>query len=346
MKTGYEMGGALSTVMLSIVVPTYNRAQLLNGLLESVVQDFDQWPEDLELIVSDNASPDETGAVIRGFLQRGYPISYIVNETNIGADGNIAASFDLARGKYLWVIGDDEVMYRGTVEYVLALCRTENFGLLHLSSSGFVQGQQNSVCTREKPDMVKIESVSSRKLFRLTNIFLTFISANVVNRALIKDRFRNFDAYAELNSSLSQLSWTFKALEACEIHYYVSTPLFGALANNSGGYKLIEVFGINLIAITKKYLQGVIPNAERIMTNAIVTRFLPREILSQMISEHKNEFENENIAEITTSCFKENLYFQLFLKPMLSGSETKTKKAFHRIRVLDKMNRRLGYALL
>ena len=339
-------GGALNNIVLSIVVPTYNRAQLLNMLLESIVGDFDIWPDDLELIVSDNASPDETRTVLSDFLKRGYPVNYIVNATNVGADGNIAASFDRAKGKYLWVIGDDEVMYHGTVDYVLRMCRTGDFGLMHLSSSGFVHGQQDSIRMREIPDKVEMKAVNSRKLFRLTNIFLTFISANVVNRELIKTRFPDFDAYAELNSNLAQLSWIYKALEAGGVHNYVSTPLFGALGNNSGGYKLIEVFGINLISITRKYLQGVIPNAERIMANAIITRFLPREIISQLLAEHKNKFENENFVELTANCFEKNLYFHLFLKPMLSGSTAKRKRAFHHVRVLDKFNRRLGYALL
>lgn len=66
----------MTNITLSIVVPTYNRAQLLKGLLNSIVQDIKQWPSDFELIVSDNASTDDTAIVVRELTQQGFPIKY------------------------------------------------------------------------------------------------------------------------------------------------------------------------------------------------------------------------------------------------------------------------------
>lgn len=333
--------------MLSVVVPTYNRAQLLAWLLESVVHDLGQFPVDLELIVSDNASSDETRAVVGKFIQRGFPIKYFVNETNIGADANFEACFNLASGKYFWLIGDDEVMYRGSVMYVLEFCRRKEFGILHLASQGFSLGQQAAVSLRERPDEIDIATLDSNSLFRRANVFLTFITANVINRKAVLSRFPDFDATAELNTNLLQLAWTYGALKAANVHYYVRTPLFGALGGNTGGYKLIEVFGANLKTITRKYLHDAIPKAERIMTNAVVTLLLPGQLVDQFGSvQKKNQFANENFSKSAKSCFRRNLYFNIFVRPLFVNSETVRRGTYFLVGLFNRINARLGFILL
>lgn len=340
------MGAALSNIVLSIVVPTYNRAQLLKGLLESIVQNYEQWPSDLELIITDNASIDETKSVVSGFVERGFPISYIVNASNIGADGNIAGCFNLASGKYFWVVGDDEIMYRGAVEFVLDVCRNREFGLLHLASKGFKHGQQ-AISLGEISEKIYVVTLDSRGLLRQANVFLTFISANVVNRKVVMETFPDFDARVELNTHLCQLAWTFNALIATNIHYHVRTPLFGALGGNTGGYKLIEVFGVNLIKITKKYLHNVIPNAERIMLNAVITRLLAGELISLLNdAERCNQFESEDIRDAAKHALGTSFFYWLFIMPILSGSKVAKRVAWFSVRVFNKTNRVLNYRVL
>ena len=337
----------MNNIILSIVVPTYNRAQLLKMLLASIVQDIDQWPNDFELIVSDNSSTDDTSVVVGELIQSGFPIKYVVNATNIGADGNFAAGFNLASGKYLWIVGDDELMYRGTFKYVLECCRRNEFGILHLTSDWFSNGQQQVVSLRSKPDKININKVDSRNLFRLANIYLTFISANVINRQLILTKYPEFNFKDEFNTNLPQLAWTYSALKAADSHYYVRAPMIGALGGNTSGYKLIEVFGVNLIKITRKYLQDVIPNAERIMTNAVVTRLLPGEIMNQYgIAERKNQFVGENLKEAAENCFSGNMYFNLFLRPLFIDSKFARSGVYFFVRVFNRINKRLGYILL
>ncbi len=333
--------------MLSIVIPTYNRAELLDYLLASITNDFLVWPSDLELVVIDNASTDQTSAVVSKFTGRNASIKYFVNEKNIGMDGNLSACFDKASGKYFWQIGDDEIMYSGTVQFVLELCRTKEFGLLHLASQGFSHGQQAEISVRKRPEGVVAETLDSNKLFRMANVFLTFISANVINRKAVLTRFSDFDAKAEFNTNLPQLAWTYSALKACDTHYYIRTPMFGALGGNTSGYKLVEVFGVNLIKITKKYLDGLIPNAERIMSNAVITMLLPSEFMAQFgKSLNKSKFEDENTREAVIKCFGGRFYFHLFITPLLSSSDKGRKISFFFLRVFNRFNREFGYIFL
>ena len=64
----------------------------------------------VELIVSDNCSPDDTPQVVEE-AQKWCPIRYNRNPENLGAARNgDKLVYELARGEFLWVIGDDDIV--------------------------------------------------------------------------------------------------------------------------------------------------------------------------------------------------------------------------------------------
>jgi abequosyltransferase len=337
----------LNKITLSIFVPTYNRAGFLIHLLESLLRDLSPWPTDFELVISDNASTDNTKEIVANFIKSGFSIIYVCNESNIGPDRNIAAGLNLVSGSFLWIIGDDEILYEGAVRFVLAFCRSNDFGLLHLANNGFAQGQQNTFKNKKIPAIVRSTYLDSENMFRQANIFLTFISANVINRQALLENATDFDVQAELNTCLVQLAWTYTALIKKNRHCYVRTPIFAALGENTSGYALVEVFGHNLARITKKYLSTKIPNAEKIIRNAVITRLLPRQLMSQFSDARcKNQFLDENIIEAARECFRGKPLYRIFLEPMLSTSQMKRNIAFFFVRVFNFLNRKLNYIFL
>lgn len=66
--------------LLTIAIPTYNRAEKLEVLLEQLTADTAYDPTRVEIVVSDNASTDHTAQVVARFAD----IRYHRNETNIG----------------------------------------------------------------------------------------------------------------------------------------------------------------------------------------------------------------------------------------------------------------------
>jgi glycosyltransferase involved in cell wall biosynthesis len=91
---------------VSIGLPVYNGANFLRASINSILaQEYSDW----ELIITDNASTDETEAICREYAARDSRVQYVRNETNIGASGNYNKCFDLARGTYFkWQAHDDE----------------------------------------------------------------------------------------------------------------------------------------------------------------------------------------------------------------------------------------------
>lgn len=112
-----------SEPLLSICVPTYNRAAKLRSLLHSIVVQCAGLEQEVEIVVSNNASPDDTGGMVRRCSET-YPIVYSRNRTNEGPLRNIQIlASTLAKGKFTWLIGDDDLVLPGGVRLVLEVLR-------------------------------------------------------------------------------------------------------------------------------------------------------------------------------------------------------------------------------
>ena len=334
----------MTSISLSILIPTYNRAPLLKFLLMSICDDFRQWPDDLELIVIDNASTDETPCVAAGFIERGVPLKFIGNEQNIGMDANLAGCFGSATGKYFWQIGDDEILYQGLASYVLSFCRTNDVGLLHVCSNGFLSDQQSYQRACAIPSRVNSALVDSLQLIRLANVYLTFISANVVNRQAILENNPDFDCRSEKNSYLPQLAWIFAALKVRNVHQFIATPMFGALSGNTGGYNLVEVFCTNFTDITRRHLSGIMPEACSIVSNAALLRVIPAQLWTQSGDKTKMKILlNNDVFTELNRIYKDNRYFNWLVHPLFSSNSWKRNVAFLAIRVFNWINRLCGF---
>jgi glycosyltransferase involved in cell wall biosynthesis len=109
--------------ILSICVPTYKRAHLLRMMLRAVLPQIRESNGAAELWVCDNASPDETAQVVEAARALG-PVSYARNARNLGFHGNIVRlASELARGDYVWVLGDDDLVTPGSVRRLIDTLR-------------------------------------------------------------------------------------------------------------------------------------------------------------------------------------------------------------------------------
>ena len=90
---------------VSVGLPVYNGAKYLHQSVQSLLrQDF----EDFELLISDNASTDETEEICRSYAAKDSRIRYRRNRTNIGSARNYRMVFESARGEFFkWCSHDD-----------------------------------------------------------------------------------------------------------------------------------------------------------------------------------------------------------------------------------------------
>lgn len=93
---------------ISIIIPTYNRAAIINKTIDSfIAQDFNDW----EMIVVDDHSKDNTKEVIEEYHKRDERISYMLNERKKGAQG--ARNTGLLHAQADWVVlfDSDDYVY-------------------------------------------------------------------------------------------------------------------------------------------------------------------------------------------------------------------------------------------
>lgn len=96
---------------VTIAIPTYNRA---NKTLPQTLQSaLDQTYENLEIIVSDNCSTDDTEQVVRRF---GANVKYVRQAENLGLNGNFNQCIDHATGDYVLLLHDDDLIDADFVE--------------------------------------------------------------------------------------------------------------------------------------------------------------------------------------------------------------------------------------
>ena len=103
-----ETDEAASLSAFSICIPTFNRAHLLGLCLEHLAGFRG---DGFELIVGDNASTDDTPAVVQRYAGRFKNLSYLRHKENLGFARNMDALLRRARRSYVYILSDDDFVF-------------------------------------------------------------------------------------------------------------------------------------------------------------------------------------------------------------------------------------------
>ena len=105
-----------SKLLLTVCIPTYNRAQSLEKVLNQLHREKNQ---NFQVIVSDNNSFDDTEAIVNKIKKNMNNLKYYRNEENIGFSGNILKLYELAKTRYIWFLSDDEIVLPRAIDKIL-----------------------------------------------------------------------------------------------------------------------------------------------------------------------------------------------------------------------------------
>jgi len=94
-------------MLLSICIPTFNRAKHLDNCLSSILTALRDVELEVEVCISDNCSTDNTEQIV---LNSKLPVIYKKNSENIGIARNFLSAVGLASGEFVWLIGDDDLL--------------------------------------------------------------------------------------------------------------------------------------------------------------------------------------------------------------------------------------------
>lgn len=325
--------------LLTIAIPTYNRAWCLRELLPGLVDQVKNEPR-IELIISDNASPDDTPSVVREFENRGLPVRYIRNSQDIGPDANFLQCFEQARGKYVWLFSDDDLIIPGALEKILNYCEAAEYDLIWVSSYSFTESHMPPAAGAQDDTL---EISDPRTYAKYVHIFFTFISGNIIN----KDRVltgRGSSNFASLvGTCFGQLAWTYTALNGFVRGLYIREKLIAVRADNTGGYKLFQVFGPGLANITNQWVKSA--KVRRVIMNGTVQRFWP--VMLLRYKKVAKDFAQEAKPEkVLTPIFGDNFRYWLFAYPIIVLPYSLAALWTLAVRVVNRLDKAAGYPLL
>ncbi len=100
--------------LITIGIPTRNRQKFLKRLLEQLETELKGHESEVEVLVSDNGSEDDTSGMCRE-MQKRLPLRYSRHAQNVGFDRNVTTLIEKAEGEYLWMFGDDDLFTQGAI---------------------------------------------------------------------------------------------------------------------------------------------------------------------------------------------------------------------------------------
>jgi glycosyltransferase involved in cell wall biosynthesis len=189
--------------LLSICIPTYNRAQKLKRLLDSIFNQLnDSLRKEIEVCISNNDSPDDTEQVINKYMLK-YPgiIKYNKNDCNYGATYNGLKVYAMASGDFLWQIGDDDLFIKNAIASLVNLIKYHNSDIDFIGVKAF-QENENSVAYYDGLDEGTVYSQKEFINFILIDKLSShcFMGANIYNRKIINE-FEEYNWTAERKNS-------------------------------------------------------------------------------------------------------------------------------------------------
>lgn len=100
--------------LVSVYITTHNRAERLTLAINSVL---DQTYENIEIIVSDDGSTDNTVEVVLDFMSEYSNIKYTRSEISLGANHARNKALEIASGEFITGLDDDDLFLPNRVEY-------------------------------------------------------------------------------------------------------------------------------------------------------------------------------------------------------------------------------------
>jgi abequosyltransferase len=302
-----------SNPLVTIAIPTYNRSKRLDLALSILVPQVLRHP-DVEILISDNNSPDNTFEVVQRYLNPVHPnIRYQRHNENIGPDANFISCYDNSWGRYFWLCGDDDIIIEGALERLLEHLHTADYDLIFATSYSFHTDYIAEY--RGDPLNRRYHSVTSARQFALiVNIMFTFISGIIVNKERLEELphepFANF-----IGTNLVQLSWTLPLLRSHRRSLVLWQRVVAGRGGHAGGYSFGQVFGEALSTITKRLLPEN-PDVVHAVINASLRRWFPG-IIYHLRHQANQHCQMEDAPGILNHYYGSNFRYWLFAYPVL-----------------------------
>ena len=162
-------------ILLTIGIPTYNRASKLKNLLTVVNSQISKISNPkIELIISNNNSKDRTKEIIEKFkFSDKVLIKRLNQKKNIGPDANVDALFKSSSGLYTWILADDDELMDGAIKEIYDVTGSyDNYKFIFINYL-ISNGNKNINSSYTSHDNKEEESINLLEIIDYANSFLS-----------------------------------------------------------------------------------------------------------------------------------------------------------------------------
>lgn len=219
--------------LLSICIPTYNRRKYLERCINMLLP---QLSDEVEVIISNNCSPDDTDEYCKTLDPR---IIYHKQPENVEADGNFSWLLDNARGKYVQILSDDDYLEEGAVAKLIDYLRNKDLGLAAINAKSlmFDGSIRSAIYKGDKNEEYSEENISD--FLNQVGVYLTFVSGLIFNSDLLH---KIADKKQYNKTFLFQTCVALKCLEFNKKTAIIKEVSCISQYDNSSGYNIFQVF--------------------------------------------------------------------------------------------------------
>ena len=212
-------------MLLSVVIPAYDRPDTLKQAIDSFVDQVSgQFEHEVELIIADDASPNQSLDFVKSIARKHPFVKYKRYKTNIGLEKNLIKSSDDAKGEFLWIFGDDDFLEQeDALADIIDRLKSDRFDMLVLNRTR----RSKDLSMLLSPNWMNLSEADQEfeglREFCLKFGFISvigFISVNIFRRKA----FKNIDATPYFGTMYPQLGAMVKAFHDRPVQL-VSRPL-------------------------------------------------------------------------------------------------------------------------
>ena len=187
---------------ISIIIPTYNYGHYIRYALHSILEQLKDSDLDVEILVIDDCSTDNTRQIIEQYSQ--YPfVKVIVNSQNLGPAKSRNKAIAQASGQYIIFLDADDMLTAGSLRAIVNFINTHNLPEIIITDHHSVIRANNSEVIIKK--IIKNTNLSPSKNQRfqdyLINKSLSIGAGSIVFNKSVLDKFK-FCEEAKLNEDI------------------------------------------------------------------------------------------------------------------------------------------------
>jgi|GEM_PF-3224889 len=241
-------------LLLSICIMTYNRADLLKITLESILNNNPG--KNIEIVISDNCSVDHSAEVVSRYKEAQYAIRYFRNEINYGFDGNVKKSIERARGKYIWLFSDDDIMPDGLLKHVVNSLDGQDYNLCYVSHYSFKDGDDFGKIYKEFYPKIDKTYKDGFSLFEVAGF--GFLSSLILKNSLAKDSIPQIMSI--YNNAHLEVAFEIAFVVEGDYLFIGTYSVAARMPNSWNRHGFLRDGFINVIRIYQRYYdKGVLP---------------------------------------------------------------------------------------